>query len=250
MTASDYCETIVRNYDKDRYLVGLCYPAAIRRDLWPLFAFNHEIAKTREVVSEPMLGLIRLQWWRDALAGIYNGQATPGHEILGALADIIRRHDLPQLLFEALINARARDMDTQPFADIDEVQAYAVATNKPLTLLAMQIVGEEAPDADVDAFTALYGLTGILRAEPFREGQGRSFLTALSSQPVEAVRAVADRIHALAGRQPFDAPYLRRGGFLAKSYINLLKSNGCNLTSPVLARPPLGFLLRAMLGIA
>ena len=34
-----------------------------------LYAFNHELARAREAVSEPPLALIRLQWWREVVEG-------------------------------------------------------------------------------------------------------------------------------------------------------------------------------------
>src|SRR5947208_3175404 len=77
------CMDTVRRYDRDRFLLGLTVPAKRRAALWALFAFNHEIAKTREVVSEPTLGLIRLQWWRDALDQLYQGNILQ-HEVLTA----------------------------------------------------------------------------------------------------------------------------------------------------------------------
>ena len=41
-----------------------------KRDaLLTLYAFNHELARAREVVSEPPLALIRLQWWREVVEG-------------------------------------------------------------------------------------------------------------------------------------------------------------------------------------
>ena len=58
---------LVRRHDRDRFLTALFAPAERREDLLALYAFNYEIAKTREVVSEPVLGQIRLQWWRETI---------------------------------------------------------------------------------------------------------------------------------------------------------------------------------------
>ena len=65
--ALSYCGQEVRKYDKDRFLTALFAPADRREALFALYAFNLEIAKTREVVTEPVLGQIRLQWWYDAI---------------------------------------------------------------------------------------------------------------------------------------------------------------------------------------
>src|ERR1700759_2884419 len=60
----------LRQHDRDRSQTALFAPAERRDALFALYAFNYEVARIRESVREPMLGLIRLQWWRDALAGI------------------------------------------------------------------------------------------------------------------------------------------------------------------------------------
>ena len=59
--APAYCQNQVRQHDRDRYLTALFAPPARRPGLFALYAFNLEVAKVREAVSEPMLGHIRLQ---------------------------------------------------------------------------------------------------------------------------------------------------------------------------------------------
>jgi phytoene/squalene synthetase len=65
-----YCLDQVRRFDRDRYLTALFATPSARADLMALYAFNLEVAKTREMVREPMMGLMRLQWWRDCIADI------------------------------------------------------------------------------------------------------------------------------------------------------------------------------------
>ena len=67
-TDASYCANILRRQDPDRYLTALFAPADRRPDLFSLYAFNLELARARESVSEPIMGRMRLQWWRDALA--------------------------------------------------------------------------------------------------------------------------------------------------------------------------------------
>ena len=66
-SAAAYCEAEVRRDDPDRWLATLFLPEAARAPVHALLAFNGEIAKIRDLVSEPMLGEIRYQWWRDAM---------------------------------------------------------------------------------------------------------------------------------------------------------------------------------------
>ena len=76
----------VRRYDRDRYLTALFAPADRRQALMALYAFNYEIAKTREVVREPVLGRIRLRWWRENLDAVYAGKEVRPHEVATPLS--------------------------------------------------------------------------------------------------------------------------------------------------------------------
>jgi len=68
-----YCENLLRAGDKDRWLASLFAPADRRPHLHALYAFNLEIARVRELAREAMAGEIRLQWWREVLAGTRPG---------------------------------------------------------------------------------------------------------------------------------------------------------------------------------
>src|SRR4051794_28190129 len=91
---------IVRRHDRDRFLTALFAPAARREALFALYAFNFEVAKTREVVSEPMLGQIRLQWWREAVDEIFAGGRVRSHEVVQPLAEAIRGGRLSRTHFD------------------------------------------------------------------------------------------------------------------------------------------------------
>jgi 15-cis-phytoene synthase len=61
---------LVRRHDPDRFLTSLFAPPEKRDALLTLYAFNHELARAREAVSEPPLALIRLQWWREVVEAV------------------------------------------------------------------------------------------------------------------------------------------------------------------------------------
>jgi len=71
---NDYCRDVVARFDHDRHLITLYAPQDKRGALCALYAFNYEISRIRESVSEPMLGEIRLQWWHEAIDDIYDGK--------------------------------------------------------------------------------------------------------------------------------------------------------------------------------
>ena len=139
---------MVRRHDRDRFLTTLFAPAAERQALLALYAFNHEVAKTREVVSEPMLGRIRLQWWRDSLDQIYAGAPARRHEVVGPLAAAIERRALTRGHFDALIDARERDLEDAPPESLATLEAYAESSSAPLVLLALEALGERSDARD------------------------------------------------------------------------------------------------------
>lgn len=195
-TIFEYCAGELRTYDPDRYFSCLLAPPAPRRALLALYAFNLEIAKTRETVSEPMLGQIRLQWWRESLDGIYAGSPRD-HAVVLALNDAIRTHGLSRPLFDEMIDGRERDLDDTPPLSVADVLAYASATAGALNCLAGEVLGTPGSAALREAGIG-YAVTGLVRAVPFHAGQGRSWLPGLPGHAVfEGAQNIAGPVEGL-----------------------------------------------------
>src|SRR5437763_15284123 len=128
------CEATVRRADPDRYFSVLFAPADKRPLLFGLYAFNHELAHIGEVVREPMMGEIRLQWWRETVEGAREGKPR-AHDVALALAEVFRHFDLSPELFDAMIDARAFDISSEPFRDDAARDAYLDAASGNLMRL-------------------------------------------------------------------------------------------------------------------
>lgn len=181
------CGEAARRHDHDRYLTCLFAPADRREALFALLAFNAEIARVRDSVREPMMGRIRLQWWRDTLETLYRpGTAPPNHPLAGPLAAAIRTHRLERASFETLIDAREADLEEPPPSSLAEFTAYAEATSAPLLALLLEALGAagwpEAGRATAEhagRHTAIaWALTGLMRALPFHAARNRTILPA------------------------------------------------------------------------
>lgn len=181
-TATDpaaYCLEQVRRFDHDRYLALLFAPASHRRALVGLHAFNVEVARTRETVREMMLGEIRLQWWRDALAEAREGRPRQ-HPVVLELAPALAAGRLNPDALEALLTARELDLRATGPADLAELEAYVAGTSSTLVQMSLDLMGEDAPAARAAAYHVglAWGLTGLLRAVPFHASQRRRYLPA------------------------------------------------------------------------
>ncbi len=219
-----YIADRVRRHDYDRYFATLFCPADRRAALLSLYAFNLEIATIAESTREPLIGAMRLQWWRDAMPAILEGR-PPGHPVAVALAQAVAGHDPMRTPFDHMIDGREIDLDGEAPADLAALESYAEATSSNLVRLALAMLGASDAAAETIAHHAglAWGLTGLLRATPFHAAQGRSHLLAgILAKPVadaarghlEAVRPLLPALprRALGAILPvaFIEPYLAR----------------------------------------
>ena len=176
----------LRRHDRDRFLAALFMPASRRGVVISLYSFNYEIAKTPEVVSEPLLGRIRLQWWRDAIAEAYGAGNIRGHEVMTPLAAAIREHRLSREHFDAMIEARELDLAAQPLPSLAALEDYCEATSGRLQCLVLESLGvRDAESADaVREVGIAYALTGLIRAIPFHARARRNYIPAEIAQGV------------------------------------------------------------------
>jgi len=159
----------VRREDSDRYMVALFQPKPMRRAAVALAAWNLELARARPRSGEATIGLMRLQWHRDALKEIAEGSPRR-HPVIGELAAAhgegrFRLEDL-----EGVIEARERDLDPAPAESLAALEAYARATAGALH----RALWHDTPAAQAaeDAGTA-FALIGLARAESVNQARGR-----------------------------------------------------------------------------
>jgi phytoene synthase len=156
----------VATADKDRFLSCLFAPQTARPHLFALYAFNVEIARIHEIVSEPQVGLVRQQWWLDTLDGIYAGRTTD-HPVAQALVSAIAKGDLPKHALQNLIIAREFDLFDDPMPSLADLEGYLGETSASLIQMASLILGKGAPEAAGLAGVA-FGLAGVLRLQSAR----------------------------------------------------------------------------------
>ena len=133
------CEEMLQREDKDRWLATLFLPAETRPFVQALYAFSLEIGRVRRLVSEPALGEIRFQWWREVLAGERAGEAASPSGRRGR-ARHIGKNDLPPAPLLALIDARLFDLSDEPMPTLADLEAYAIATAGQLFQLGALIL--------------------------------------------------------------------------------------------------------------
>ena len=178
MTTTDHADNLpllVRAGDYDRFLCIQLAPASARPGLYAVTALHVEIARIAEIVSEPLLGHIRLAWWREALEEIIAGQLPRNHPVVLALVEVYAAHPAVFVLLLRMIDARAADLDESLLAEEDAWLDYLDGTAGALhmawallldadaaTLHAMEIMGS----------ARAYATVGLARAIPYMAAQG------------------------------------------------------------------------------
>lgn len=175
-----YCAQEVRAGDKDRYLTALFAPKHSRVRLMALYAFNLELARIPETVSEPPLGEIRLEWWRETVGGLYDHWRID-HPVARALGQAIHDAGLPRTAFDNMISARRFDLYGDPVPDTAFLEGYAGETASALIQLASVVLaGEAASKASEAAGHAGVAqvLTGLIRNLPRHRRRGQLYIPA------------------------------------------------------------------------
>jgi phytoene/squalene synthetase len=206
-----------RKLDPDRTLAVAFARPEDRALLAALVLFNAELARIPEVVNEPMAGMIRYQWWRDAVARAARGEGAAQHPLLPPLVAALGAGKLEPARLMALIDAREGELDQLQPDDLEALDAYAAATSGALHRLLAEVAGGDARTIEAAGRVGSgFALVGILRAIGFHQAQGRVLLPAdlLAREAVDTADILAARNEAALARV-FDAILARARGHLA-----------------------------------
>ena len=176
-TARETVRSIVKTGDPDRYAATLFAPSAARDSLFALYALNVELARIPRLVTEPQLGHIRLQWWRDNLDQAGRGEST-GHPVADALGAALIDCGIAVEALSPLLDAHALGLESCAMADWQGLETYLRNSAGTLFQVAAVMLGADPKAADAIAAPAsiAYGLTGLMRALPFDIRAGHVYL--------------------------------------------------------------------------
>lgn len=181
------CAAMVEAADPDRFAATMAAPVAARAPLWPLYAFNLEVARAAYASNEPLVAEMRLQWWADAIERIAKGGRADG-TTAAALAPVVGAVPGIAPLLLMLIEARRWDCWRDPFADTSELSDYLDRTAGGLAWAAACALGAP-PGAEplVRDFAWGAGLANWLDAVPALVARGRAPLPDATGAGISAL---------------------------------------------------------------
>jgi 15-cis-phytoene synthase len=206
--AAEFCAALVRGHDFARYAATLFVPADQRRALLAVHAFNVEISRVREQVTQPLPGEIRLQWWTDMLAGTGDGGAE-GNPVASELKLAIRNSHLPVERLSRLIDEHQFDLYNDPMPTLAALEGYINDTSSALFSLGAAIAGWQSPEIEHLARHAglAQGMAQVIAALPLDasrrqlfvplqllESHGSSIEEVFSGKETPTLRAALDHL--------------------------------------------------------
>lgn len=158
--APESLDDMVRRLDPDRWLsTRFITDDKTRADVVALYALNVELSRVAATVSDPMMGEIRLTWWREAFEHIAAGKPPRRHPVVEALGGF------DPMALEVLPEGRFADLDAEPFADDAALLAYVDGTAGAVMALAARRLDAKARFQEVRGAARAFGLAGLWRAK-------------------------------------------------------------------------------------
>jgi phytoene synthase len=194
-----HCEELVRAHDKDHFLASLFAPADRRPYLFALYAFALEIARVKTLVNEPMAGMIRLQWWHEAIAGLRVGEAAAS-PVMIALQDAAEQTGVSLAPLAAAVEAHQAELHGPP----------PVGAAAAIFVMAARFLGAEGDAVTLAADRAAEAVTFVMSEPEKARDAYRAFRAEIETLPKSALPAfLITSLVPLRLKRP-DAPQWRR----------------------------------------
>lgn len=238
--AASYCADLVRTHDFPRYASTLFLPGVHRRPMLAIYAFNVEITRVRDQVSQPLPGEMRLRWWTDLLAGQGHG-GVEGNPVASELMWAIRTWRLPVERLEQLIVEHEFDLYNDPMPSLSALEGYANDTASTLFACCARILVRPSEVIDHVARHAglAYGMIDVVNTLPqdiarrqlflphqFLQQHGSSVEEVFAGKQTPQARAAVDQLVAEAKKHLntamallADVPPEARPAFLALALV-------------------------------
>lgn len=210
------CAEIVERGDPDRLAVAMTAPVADREVLFPLYAFNLEIARAPWLTAEPLIAEMRLQFWRDVLDEIEAGVPPRAHEVAAPLTAAIRARRIPLAPLRAMIEVRRADIARTPFVAPAALWSYLEEGAGGLMQASVVALGGTDTPA-VRALGRAQGLASWLEAQPGLIAHGWRAFDA-GYYPAMIARAL-EELAGIGGRDFGPATPAARAGWRARGIL-------------------------------
>ncbi len=121
----NYCLDVIARYNRDFVFMFYFIEEQHQNSFLTMMAFYAELNHILDVVREPMMGHIRLQWWWDGIESIAQGNVSStnftSHPVGGLLSNLVIPHNVE--IFQTLIQVIEEKLDHPQSESFDKFYA-------------------------------------------------------------------------------------------------------------------------------
>ncbi|MEG3638786.1 presqualene diphosphate synthase HpnD [Magnetococcus sp. PR-3] len=176
MTPDQFCQDRVKRSGSSFYWPMRLLKDSKRRGLFALYAFCREVDDIVDRQLDPRAAQMKLMWWHQEIAQVFAGQ--PRHPVAVAMAQLKDQFGWQPEPFIEILEGMTMDLEPQPYADWDALEAYCYKVSVSVGLAALPVFGVQGAKADQFAhhLGMALQLTNIMR-DVFEDSQmGRIYL--------------------------------------------------------------------------
>lgn len=129
----------LKDKDYDKFLAVGFAPAHLQTPLAALFLLHIDISNIPVEVSEPMVGHVKIQWWRDVITEITEGKPYRPHPVLLAL----KGHEIEFKKIFIMLDRYDGVLENKLPAQFEELKAFLLDTEVAILEIAAKLLGVE-----------------------------------------------------------------------------------------------------------
>ncbi|KAL5482711.1 hypothetical protein ACEPAI_9305 [Sanghuangporus weigelae] len=166
-----YCRDFVMKHDRDAYLTSQFFPKHLQPACFAVRAFYVQLAMIQDSVTNPLIGQMRMQFWKDVIQHL----GAPQHPIAAALRDASKIAHIAPYHLRRIVDARDVELNSPSHLNTDTLLAHAESTTSTLNYILLAILGLSSSDTYSHAASHLgvaQTIATLLRALPYHASKG------------------------------------------------------------------------------
>jgi len=137
--AEQYCRRLARTHYENFSVASWFLPKRLHQDFFNVYAYCRISDDLGDETGDPTASLALLHEWEDELDACYKG--APRHPVFVALAETVRRLDIPKQPFADLLKAFRQDQTVTRYETFDDLLGYCRYSANPVGRLVLFVCG-------------------------------------------------------------------------------------------------------------
>ncbi|MGB7130521.1 MAG: squalene synthase HpnC [Candidatus Sulfotelmatobacter sp.] len=142
--AQQYCARLASSHYENFSVATWFLPRRLRQHFVNVYAYCRISDDLGDEVGDPQAALALLDEWQTELDACYAG--TPRHAVFVALAETVRKFEIPKHEFSDLLIAFRQDQTVTRFETLNDVLAYCHYSANPVGHLVLYLCGYNDPE--------------------------------------------------------------------------------------------------------